>query len=141
MVTDDDAITRPAPRVEVFTGAGRRRAWLHEEKARIVAEIALSGDSVCAVARRHGLSPQQLFGWRRRLRDAEAGSAEAGGLKFVPAAVDAEPPAVTSRGELRLKTETIAGTIEIDIGGVKIRVRGMDAATLTMVLRALKAIA
>jgi hypothetical protein len=40
-----------------------------------------------------------------------------------------------------LKTETIAGTIEIDIGGVKIRVRGMDAATLTMVLRALKAIA
>jgi transposase len=88
------------------------------------------------------LSPQQLFGWRRRLRDAEAASAEAGGLKFVPAAVDAEPPAVASRGEFRLKAETIAGTIEIEIGGVKIRIgRGMDAATLTMVLRALKAIA
>ena len=142
MVTDADAITRPAQRVEVFTGAGRRRAWLHEEKARIVAEIASSGDSVCAVARRHGLSPQQLFGWRRRLRDAAAASAEAGGLKFVPAAVDAEPPAVASGGELRLKAETIAGTIEIEIGGVKIRIgRGMDAATLTMVLRALKAIA
>jgi transposase len=126
----------------VFSGAGRRRAWLHEEKARIVAEIASSGDTVCAVARRHGLSPQQLFGWRRRLRDAEAASAEAGGLKFVPAAVDAEPPAVASRGEFRLKAETIAGTIEIEIGGVKIRIgRGMDAATLTMVLRALKAIA
>jgi transposase len=134
MVTDDDAITRPARRVEVFTGAGRRRAWLHEEKARIVAEIASSGDTVCAVARRHGLSPQQLFGWRRRLRDAEAASAEAGGLKFVPAAVDAEPPAVSG--------VIIAGTIEIEIGGVKIRIgRGMDAATLTMVLRALKAIA
>jgi transposase-like protein len=66
MVTDDDAVTKPAQRVEVFTGTGRRRAWLHEEKARIVAEIASSGDSVCAVARRHGLSPQQLFGWRRR---------------------------------------------------------------------------
>jgi transposase len=126
----------------VFTGAGRRRAWLHEEKARIVAEIASSGDTVCAVARRHGLSPQQLFGWRRGLRDAEAASAEAGGLKFVPAAVDAEPPAVASRDESRLEAETIAGTIEIEIGGVKIRIgRGMDAATLTMVLRALKAIA
>jgi transposase len=86
MVTDDDAITKPAQRVEVFTGTGRRRAWLREEKARIVAEIGSSGDSVCAVARRHGLSSQQLFGWRRRLRDAEAASAsaEAGGLEFVP---------------------------------------------------------
>jgi transposase len=140
MVTDDDARTRPAQRVEVFTGTGRRRAWLHEEKVRIVAEIASSGDSVCAVARRHGLSPQQLFGWRRRLRDAEVAAAEAGGLEFVPAVVDAERPAVGSRGELRLKVETIAGAIEIEIGGVKIRIgRGVDAATLTMVLRALKA--
>jgi hypothetical protein len=49
MVTDDDAITKPAQRVEVFTGTGRRRAWLHEEKARIVAEIASSGDSVFQV--------------------------------------------------------------------------------------------
>jgi transposase len=40
---------------------------------------------------------------------------------------------------LRLKAETIAGTIEVEIGGVKIRIgRGVDAATLTMVLRALK---
>jgi transposase len=73
------------------------------------------------------------------LWDAEAASAEAGGLEFVPAVVDAKPPAVASRGELRLKAETIAGTIEIEIGGVKIRIgRGVDAATLTMVLRSLK---
>jgi transposase len=139
MVTDNDASTRPAQRVEVFTGTGRRRAWLHEDKVRIVAEIASSGDSFCAVARRHGLSPQQLFGWRRRLRDAEVACANTGGLEFVPAVVDAEPAAVGSRGELRLKAETIAGTIEVEIGGVKIRIgRGVDAATLTMVLRALK---
>jgi len=36
--------------------------------------------------------------------------------------------------------ETIAGTIEVEIGDVKIRIgRGADAATLAMVLRALKA--
>lgn len=102
MITANDASTRPAQRVEVFTGTGRRRTWLHNEKVRIVAEIASSGDDpVCAVARQHGLSPQQLFGWRRRLRDAEAASAEAGGLEFVPAVVDANPPAVGSGGDLR----------------------------------------
>jgi transposase len=64
----------------------------------------------------------------------EADCGHAGRLKFVPAVVDAEPGAVASRGELRLKAETIAGTIEIEIGGVKIRIgRGVDAATLTMV--------
>jgi transposase len=138
MVTDSDASTRPAQRVEVFTGAGRRRIWLHEEKVRIVGEIASSGDSVCAVARRHGLSPQQLFGWRRRLRDAAAASVGTGGLEFVPAVVDADPPAVASRGELRLKVQT-AAPIEVEIGDVKIRIGcGADAATLAMVLRALK---
>jgi transposase len=133
MITANDASTRPAQRVEVFTGTGRRRTWLHEEKVRIVAEIASSGHSVCEIARRHGLSPQQLFGWRRRLRDAEAASAESGGLEFVPAVVEADPPAVAS------KAQTIAGTIEIEIGDVTIRIgRGADAATLAMVLRALK---
>lgn len=136
MITGNDAISRPAQRVEVFTGTGRRRTWLHEEKVRIVAEIASSGNSVCEIARRHGLSPQQLFGWRRRLRDAEAASAESGELEFVPAVVEADPPAVASRS----KAQTIAGTIEVEIGDVRIRIgRGTDAATLAMVLRALKA--
>lgn len=56
MDTVDNANTKPIHRLEVFTGAGR---W---DKALIVAEILASGDTVSAVARRHGLSPQQLFG-------------------------------------------------------------------------------
>jgi transposase len=88
MDTEHSAITEPVRRLEVFTGAGRRRIWRDQDKARIVAEIATSGDSVCAVARRHGLSPQQLFGWRRQLRESEAGRSEADGLQFVPAVVD-----------------------------------------------------
>ena len=58
----------PVRRLEVFTGAGRRRSWSAEQKAEIVAESYESGESVCAVARRHGLTPQQLFGWRRDAR-------------------------------------------------------------------------
>ena len=64
MDTEHSAITEPVRRIEVFTGVGRRRRWSEADKTRIVAEIATSGASVCAVARRHGLSPQQLFGWR-----------------------------------------------------------------------------
>jgi len=64
------AIREPVRRLEVFTAAGRRWKWSDEDKARIVAEIVASGDSVCSVARPHGLSPQQLFGGRRQLREA-----------------------------------------------------------------------
>lgn len=56
MDTVHSAITEPVRRLEVFTGAGHRRKWSDEDKARIVAEIVASGDSVCSVARRHGLA-------------------------------------------------------------------------------------
>ena len=95
MDTVDNAITKPVQRLEVFTGAGRRRSFSDEDKARIVAEIVTSGDSVSGVARRHGLSPQQLFGWRRQLRESQAALSEAEGLQFVPAVVDA-PPSTSS---------------------------------------------
>src|SRR6476620_2015625 len=87
MDTMDNAITKPVHRLEVFTGAGRRRSFSDEDKARIVAEIVTSGDSVSGVARRHGLSPQQLFGWRRHMRESQVGLSEADGLQLVPAVV------------------------------------------------------
>jgi transposase len=138
MDTDHNAIIDPVRRLEVFTGAGRRRTWRDEDKARIVAEIATSGESVCAVARRHGLSPQQLFGWRRQLRDA--GGSQADGLQFVPAVVDAGSSAVAQRRLPRGQVEASTGAIEVEIDGVTVRVgRGADAKTLMTVLRALKA--
>jgi len=140
MDTEHRAITEPVRRLEVFTGAGRRRTWRAEDKARIVAEIATSGDSVCAVARRHGLSPQKLFGWRRQLRESEAGSSEADRLQFVPAVVDAGSSAVPQQRLPRGKVDASAGAIEVEIDGITIRVgRGADAKTLMTVLRALKA--
>jgi transposase len=62
-------------RVEVFTGAGRRRAWTAEQKAQIIAESCEGSETVSAVARRHGLTPQQLFGRRRQARQAERAGA------------------------------------------------------------------
>jgi transposase-like protein len=57
-----------AQRLEIFTGAGRRRSWTAEQKASIVAESFEDGAPVSHVARRHGLTPQQLFAWRREAR-------------------------------------------------------------------------
>jgi transposase len=52
-------------RIEVITGTGRRRRWSSDDKARIVVESLKPGANVSEVARRNGLSPQQLFAWRR----------------------------------------------------------------------------
>ena len=114
------AKSEPARRLEIFTGAGRRRSWSAEQKARIVGESLGGGESVSAVARRHGLTPQQLFGWRRQ---ACGGSVvRDGGLGF--ASVVVSPAA-----------------IEIALGGATIRVSaGVDGATLGTVRHAVKAV-
>jgi transposase len=55
-------------RLEVITGTGRRRRFSSEDKARIVEETLAPGAVVSAVARRYGLTPQQVFTWRRQAR-------------------------------------------------------------------------
>jgi transposase len=128
--------SEPVRRLEVFTGAGRRRAWTIEQKARIVAETDAGGESVSAVARRHGLTPQQLFAWRRdaRLRAADA----ADGIAFAPVIVEAPSPCASTA---RPMAGSGAPAIEIVIGAATVRVPpGADPTTLQTVLRALKAV-
>jgi transposase len=147
MDTEHSAITETVRRIEVFTGAGRRRSWSVEDKARIVAESVTSGDSVCAVARRHGLSPQQLFGWRRQARGPLGATGDKEAPVFVPAIVEstaAEAPPQPVRGsrnrERARRADGISGIIEVEIDGVTVRVgRGAEAKTVAAVLRALKA--
>lgn len=50
----------------------RRRRWSEDEKARIIVESFRDGVSVSWVARRHGLSPSQLFAWRKAAKEAMA---------------------------------------------------------------------
>ncbi len=76
------------------TGGGRRRRFTTIEKATIVEESYTDGNSVCCVARRHGLTPQQLFGWRRLARLGSCRSAER--PLFVPVVVTPEPEAPRS---------------------------------------------
>ena len=53
--------------VEIFRGQARRR-WSEADKRRLVAETIGPGATVHGVARRHGVSPSQLFAWRKLFR-------------------------------------------------------------------------
>ena len=128
----------PVRRVESFTGAGRRRTWSPEEKAAIVAAGYGEGTSVCAVARRHGLTLQQLFTWRRQARQPIEGLP----TMFVPAVVEAAQaePAAAPIPKRRAHRRSQANGIEFEIGGVEVRV-GADAnpRAIAAVIQALKA--
>jgi transposase len=137
-ISEHKHMPEPVRRIEVFTGAGRRRSWSAEEKAAIVAESYSAGETVCGVARRHGLTPQQLFTWRRLARR----SAAALPPMFVPAVVEAaraEPPALATAPR-RPRRRFKADGIELEIAGVEVRV-GADAKprAIEAVIRALKA--
>jgi transposase len=55
--------------IEVVTSKERRRRWAPAEKKLIVQETYEPGVTVSLVARRHGIAPNQLFYWRRRMED------------------------------------------------------------------------
>jgi transposase len=140
MMPGDDVLTEPvARRVEIFTGAGRRRKWSAEAKARIVAESYAS--SVGEVADRYGLAKTQLFTWRRQRRAKVLAPADSGSLQFAPVLVESMP-AVSHVRPKRLRSRGRRGGdggIRLEIGGVKVRVeRGADAKTVAAVVRALK---
>ena len=137
-ISEHKPMPEPVRRIEVFTGAGRRRSWSGEEKAAIIAESYDAGETVCAVARRHGLTPQQLFAWRRLAR--RSGSVLP--TMFVPAVletIEPEPPAVAVSPR-RARRRSKADGIELEIAGVEVRV-GADAKprAIEAVIRALKA--
>ena len=119
---------RPVRRLEVITGAGGRRRWSADEKARILEEAMAPGAVVSEVARRNGLLPQHLFTWRRQAK-REAGDPP---LAFTPVIVAPEPPKPTP-------ATCREAVIEVAVAGAVIRVpSGADGATLALVLHALK---
>jgi transposase len=143
--TKDVSATARPRRIEVITGTERRRKWSAQDKAAIVAESLAEGAVVSEVARRHGLSPQQVFGWRARLRDAVKGPTPSSDTTpaFVPAIMEDEPPPPSvpalPAAVAMAATGADPAPIEIALGGVIVRVRGeADPRVLTAVLKALR---
>ncbi len=134
----------PVRRIEVFTGAGARRAWSEAEKASIIAESGRAGATVSGVARRYGLTPQQLFTWRRLARRALPVEEDAGTPQpeatplFVPAIVEPGEPGPQAAPH-RTRRRKAQG-IELEIGGVAVRVDAdANPQAIAAVIRALKA--
>ena len=74
--------TRHISRLEIVD-TGRRRRWRAEEKLRIVEESFSGPRLASATARRHGISNQLLFAWRKAYRERRLGEAPG----FVPAVI------------------------------------------------------
>jgi transposase len=62
-----------------------RRNWSEAFKAQLIAETLAPGANVSAIARREGIAPSQLFGWRRQAirKGTVAGLDAGGGPRFV----------------------------------------------------------
>jgi transposase len=123
-------------RIEVITGAGRRRRWPAEVKARIVAE-SFSGDVTASeIARRHGIRPQQLFGWRREARAGHLAPIGAAAPLFAPIVAE-----TAGANAPHSSAAMAASAIEIEVGNMVVRLRGHVAASaLAEVLAAVKSV-
>lgn len=107
-----------------------RRRWSVEAKAQIVEEAMMPGANVSAVARMHGVSPQQVFAWRRK----------AIGSGAITVASDRATVEAQSFAPVEVGGEVGAGAggLEIVIGDATIRV-GSDVAR-TLLVAAIRAV-
>lgn len=131
----------PIRRIELFTGNGRRCDWSDDQKAQVIAESYEPGVTVCSVARRHGLTPQQLFTWRRLGRKPLEVLLPEKQPMFAPAVVEPREGTLTKKARrARLPKDVSAGAaIELQIDGAMLRIAsGTDAATIAAVIQALK---
>jgi transposase len=136
MKDDFTDITRSRS-AEVIAGLERRRRWSWQEKLKIVAESCADGAIVSRVAERHGLRPQQLFAWRRQVRDDERPPRHA--APFARVVVEPRPATTVDPACSAEAAPGLDPPIEIVVGPTVVRLRGhVDAATLVAVLKALK---
>lgn len=123
-------IEQTSRRAEVLSGPERRRRWTFEQKAGVVAESLTAGAVASEVARRHGIPPNQLSGWRREVRAAATAP------EFVAVTVAADPIATQSPV---IRPSEFSG-IELRIGDAELRIgRDVEPGAIMAVILSLKA--
>ncbi len=121
-----------------------RRIRTLEEKLAILREVAKPGVSVAAVARKHGMNANLLFGWRRLHRQGVLESKRhAKAVPLLPVKVESPTLLPTVNGSSAPKAAAAArerGAIEIEFpGGIRVRLHGtVDALLLRRVLKTLR---
>jgi transposase len=141
--TSDDTRARRPRRIEVISGAERRRDWPDGRKIAIVAESLAPGVNASEIARRHDINPQQLFGWRKKFRAEAMALIETARPSwplpsFAPVLIAPPDPGIVTPPPA-LPERASDSSIEISVGGARVRIRGAaDAKTLALVFKALK---
>jgi transposase len=147
LASNQDAAIAPMAGVgdEVTSGGDRRRRWSKADKARIVRETLEPGAVISEVSQRHGLTRWQLYEWRRKARAAgdQARSARPkrnGSTSKPVEALPAFAPVVMATPAIPPQpTASEASLVEIAIGGVSVRVRGVvEVEGLVAVLNAVR---
>lgn len=103
-----------------------RRRWSGAAKERIIAAASEPGVNVSAIARAHGLTPQQVFTWRRQAagKPREKATGGAAGTSFAVVAVDGVDA---------------GGVVEIAVGGMTLRIGPtVPAARVKEILQAVR---
>jgi transposase len=120
---------RQITRLEIVD-TGRRRRWSEEEKLRIVEESYSAPRQASATARRHGISNQLLFAWRKAHREGRLGASDVCG--FVPAMIVPEQP--------KKGPEPAGGRMEVvSVNGRRVIVEpGVDVEVLLRIMRGLE---
>ncbi len=98
-----------------------RRFWSDEFKVEAVEEACRPGVNISAIARRIGITPSQLYRWRRDLLN------------------ESEPDHVASAESGQRSMIGVSSVVEVVIGGVVIRAGAeIDEAHLQRVIRAVR---
>lgn len=130
---------------QVVRARRRRREHGAEFKRDLVARSLEPGVSVAAIAMDSGINANLLFGWRRRhlesLAQAEAAPARSPTALLLPVSIESGPREI-DRAPPVPPARSGSGTIEIEIGSARVRLRGpVDDASLRSVLTALRSLA
>ncbi|SOE06290.1 transposase [Variovorax sp. YR752] len=123
----------------------RRREHSPMFKRELVARSLVPGASVAAVALEAGINSNLLFAWRRMHLSAQeqpqTPAPSEPSPMLLPVTIEAAPVAPCPSPTVAAPRQP-AGTIEIDVGGVRVRLRGaVDEASVRHVLQTLKALA
>jgi len=130
---------------QVARAPRRRREHSAEFKRALIARSLEPGVSVAAIAMDNGINANLLFGWRRRhlesLAQAEPTAVHSPTAVLLPVSINASPREIRSASPAT-PARSGGGTIEIEIGGARVRLRGpVDDASLRSVLTALRSLA
>ena len=124
-----------------------RRQYEADFKRELVQRSLQPGASVSAIALENGINANVLFKWRRlHLRGLRAACGAEPGVAvqpmLLPVNVSVSAQAAPAHAAPKRSTAVVAGVIEIDISGARVRVRGaVEETSLRCVLHTLRALA